>query len=103
MLLVIREFMSLTPSEGVTAAMFATTPPTAVHQPMTFGTLTSREVSEASGAFASAEPSTASIEARVMRVIGASEKIASVAAGNMSCDSEARKVSHSPASRLSIR
>ena len=38
-----------------------------------------------------------------MRAIGASEKIASVSAGRTSCASAARKVSKSPAIRLSIR
>ncbi len=49
------------------------------------------------------EASTASIEARVMRAIGASEKMASVTAGSQICDQAARKVSMSPTSRLSTR
>ena len=49
------------------------------------------------------DASTASIEARVMRAIGASEKIASVRAGRMSCSRLATNTSPSPAIRLSIR
>jgi hypothetical protein len=49
------------------------------------------------------EPSTESIDARVMRATGASEKIPSVSAGRMSCLRLAMKVSPSPAMRLSIR
>ena len=49
------------------------------------------------------EASTASIEARVMRAIGASEKMPSVSAGRISWLSAARKVSKSRAIRLSIR
>ena len=49
------------------------------------------------------EASTASIEARVMRAIGASEKMPSVSAGRMSCLRLATKSSKSPAIRLSMR
>ena len=49
------------------------------------------------------DDSTASIEARVMRAIGASEKIASVAAGRINWLSAERKVSKSRAIRASIR
>ena len=49
------------------------------------------------------EESTASMEARVMRAIGASEKMASVSAGRMSCLRAATNSSPSPAMRLSIR
>ena len=49
------------------------------------------------------DASTASIEARVMRAIGASEKIASVVAGRMSWLSAERNASKSRAIRVSIR
>ena len=49
------------------------------------------------------EESTASIEARVMRAIGASEKMPSVSAGSTSWARLARNTSPSPAIRLSMR
>ena len=49
------------------------------------------------------EASTASIEARVMRAIGASEKMPSVKAGRINWLSAARKVSKLPVTRLSNR
>ena len=49
------------------------------------------------------DDSTASIEARVMRAIGASEKIASVVAGRMSWLSAERNASKSRAIRVSIK
>ena len=51
----------------------------------------------------STNASTASIEARVMRAIGASEKIASVSAGSRSCFRLDAKASMFQVSRLSIR
>ena len=49
------------------------------------------------------DASTASIEARVMRAIGASEKIASVVAGRMSWLNAERNASKSRAISVSIR
>jgi len=48
-------------------------------------------------------PRAASIDARVMRANGASEKIAIVTAGNINWPNAARNVAKSPAARLSIR
>ena len=49
------------------------------------------------------EANTASIDALVMRAIGASEKMPSVSAGSTSCLSAARKVSQSPTNAVSIK
>ena len=49
------------------------------------------------------EASTASIDARVMRAIGASEKMPSVKAGRISCLRLARNSSPLPTIMLSIR
>ncbi len=49
------------------------------------------------------EASTASMEARVMRAIGASAKMPSVSAGNTNCFRLAANTSPSPAIKLSIR
>ncbi len=49
------------------------------------------------------DDSTASMEARVMRAIGATEKMASVSPGKRSCLRLAIKMSGSRAIRLSIR
>jgi len=49
------------------------------------------------------DASTASMEARVMRAIGASEKMPSVSAGRISCLRLAQNTSQSRAMMLSIR